>query len=109
MKKDFVAYKKDNTDNTCFDLELSIELEVINIGNGEYIVMDEEEHNLYRVEAKDYEEAIKRYIDWFYGMVRLWKYDDIEKGFCESDEFVMASSQYDIQADYHGNWQMIEG
>lgn len=109
MKQSFIANKKENTDSFCYEIESSIEFEVINIGNGEYIVMDEEEHNLYRTEANSYEEAIKHYLDWFYEMVPLCKYDALEGGYCESDEYVTASSQYEIERDWHGNWQMIEG
>lgn len=109
MKQNFVANKKENADSFCYEIESSIEFEVINIGNGEYIVMDEEEHNLYRTKANNHEEAIKHYIDWYYGMVPLWKYDALEGDYCESDEYVTASSQYEIEKDWHGNWQMIEG
>lgn len=107
MKKNFTCWRKESEqDGVCFDLESSIELEVLE-GNSCFIVMDESERRLYKVEAETAEAAVRRYIDWCYGMVRLWKYDETEKGYCESDTFVKAGEQYDLQ-EYEEHWELVE-
>lgn len=108
MKKTFTAYRKEvGHKPISFELECTIELETLDI-NGCYIVIDSHEKRLYTLQAESHEAAVQNYINWCYGMVRLWKYDEEEQGYCESDEFVQAATQYTLEEG--GNyWELIEG
>lgn len=108
MKKTFTAYRNESENQPiAFDLECTMELETLEV-NGSYVVIDSYEKRLYTVQADSHETAVQNYINWYYGQVRLWKYDEEERGYCESDEFVQAATQYTLEEnDEH--WELVEG
>lgn len=108
MKKTFTAYRKEmGHEPIAFDLECTMEFETLEV-NGSYVVVDSYEKRLYTVQAESHEAAVQNYINWYYGQVRLWKYDEEERGYCESDEFVQAATQYTLEEDDE-HWELIEG
>lgn len=108
MKKAFIAYRNE-ADNQpiALDLEYTMEFETLEI-NGYYIVIDSNDWRMYGGQAGSHEEAVRNYINWYYGMVRLWKYDKEKREYYESDEFVQAATQYTLE-ETGERWEIVEG
>lgn len=107
--KGFTAWRIEDSKAMALEVDCCIEVEVLQCAEGLYAVMDESCKRLYKTAATSYEEAVRCYINWCYGMTRLWKYDEAEGGYCESEELVAAATQYEIKEDRNTHWDVVEG
>ncbi len=107
--KSFTAWRIEGNKTKALEIDCYIEVEVLQCAKRLYVVMDGSCKRLYKTAAASYEEAVRCYISWCYGMTRLWKYDEAEGGYCESEELVEAATQYEIKEDRNTRWDVVEG
>lgn len=90
-----------------FDIESEeFTVRVIKAGD-DCIVMDDSNHRFYTVKAGTAEKAVKAYIDWCYGMVKVWAADPGEFGFYgQTMQEVWASECCAIRAQAE-NWDIV--
>lgn len=70
------------------------------IGSSEsYTVVDEAEHRLYNVRAESCIEAVAKYIDFIYGMVTIYEWDNMEGGWCTTPNKDWASKGFNFEID----------
>lgn len=73
-----------------------------------FTVLDARESRMYNVVALTAIDAIKSYLDWCYGKVEIYEWDMDEMGYCGTNEYVPASSVYDIEEEGL-DWELVMG
>ena len=73
-----------------------------------FTVLDARENRMYNVVARTAIDAIKAYLDWCYGKVEVYEWDADEMGYCGTNEYVQASSVYDIEEEGL-DWELVMG
>ena len=76
------------------------DLLVVENGN-EFMVLDSAESNEYHTAALSKEQAVSRYIDWFYGMMEVWEDEE------PSGKYEWASAAYTISERHYNWWNTI--
>lgn len=73
-----------------------------------FTVLDTHESRMYNVVALTAIDAIKSYLDWCYGKVEIYEWDMDEMAYCGTNEYVPASSIYDIEEEGL-DWELVMG
>ena len=89
------------------DLDEFEELVIIEMA-GSYTVIDKQEDRLYSVEAASPAEAVEKYIDWVYGEMPIYEWDEEEEGYCSTYIKEWASTGYNIEPAEQMAMEVIE-
>jgi hypothetical protein len=80
-----------------FDLEYDFQFMTVNSKNS-ILVIDRNNDQIYQVESTPNPIlAIRKYIDWMYGVIPLYCYNHEKKDFEETEENEWASKYYEIE------------
>lgn len=91
------SYEYDEDRNpVMLDLDEFEELIVIEM-MGSYTIIDKQENRLYSAEAESPAKAVEKYIDWVYGEMPIYEWDEEEKGYCSTYIKEWASTGYNIE------------
>ena len=89
------------------DLDEFEELTIIEM-MGSYTIIDKQENRLYSVEAESPAEAVEKYIDWVYGEMRMYEWDEEEGGYNPTYTKEWASTGYNIEPAERMAMEVIE-
>lgn len=89
------------------DLDEFEELTIIEMA-GSYTVIDKQENRLYSVEAESPAEAVEKYIDWVYGEMYIYEWDEEEGGYNSTYMKEWASTGYNIEPAERMAMEVIE-
>lgn len=101
-------YGTDSFDPSVLDIETLSGLLVVEAGRS-YTVVDEREHRLYCVEAESCVEAVKKYIDFIYGMMTVYEWDEAEGGWNPTNQADWAGNHFNYEIDRLDWDEVVEG